>query len=397
MQITQALVRTIKPEEKAFEIRDSHLKGFILRVQPSGSASFICEYTRGKRVTIGKANVITLTQAKNKARELMGRFATGEDIQAEKKKPKTLGEFIKQDYEQYALARMRTGKKRIYELKLYFGHLFDQRIENITPWLIEKWRLSEQKEGKKPSTIHRNETTLKAAINKALEWGFINEHPLKGLKPLKIQDNRVVAYLSAEQEARLMKAINEREQRIKTGRESGNEWRRARGYEEKAVIPPEAFADHLKPMVLLSLNTGLRAGELLALTWQAIDLSNKLLTVEGHSAKNGRSRHVPLNKKALAALAQWRLQVDADFVFPGVDGGKLYDVPKKPWLAVLKAAGIPGFRWHDMRHHFASRLVMMSIDLNTVRELLGHSDTKMTLRYAHLAPEHKASAVAVLE
>jgi integrase len=69
---------------------------------------------------------------------------------------------------------------------------------------------------------------------------------------------------------------------------------------------------------------------------------------------------------------------------------------KTAWGKVAKAATLKGFTFHDLRHTFASKLVQAGVDLNTVRELLGHSDIKMTLRYAHLAPEHKAAAVAKL-
>lgn len=82
-------------------------------------------------------------------------------------------------------------------------------------------------------------------------------------------------------------------------------------------------------------------------------------------------------------------------VFPGKNGEKLKSV-KKAWANILKLAQIKNFRWHDLRHHFASKLAMGGVDLNTIRELLGHSDIQMTLRYAHLAPQHKAKAVAVL-
>jgi site-specific recombinase XerD len=69
---------------------------------------------------------------------------------------------------------------------------------------------------------------------------------------------------------------------------------------------------------------------------------------------------------------------------------------KKAWAGVLQAAQIENFRWHDMRHDFASQLVMRGVDLNTVRELMGHADMSMTMRYAHLAPEVKMRAVEML-
>ncbi len=102
------------------------------------------------------------------------------------------------------------------------------------------------------------------------------------------------------------------------------------------------------------------------------------------------------NAEALQVLKKWREQTqNTQYVFANKEGHP-FDNVKKGWANILKAANITQFRWHDMRHHFASNLVMSGVDLNTVRELLGHSDLKMTLRYAHLAPKHKASAVEKL-
>jgi integrase len=96
-------------------------------------------------------------------------------------------------------------------------------------------------------------------------------------------------------------------------------------------------------------------------------------------------------------LHGWRDQASDNegLVFPGRNGGALNNV-RRSWEGALRVAGIKRFRWHDLRHTFASKLVMAGVDLNTVRELLGHSDYKMTQRYSHLAPEHKAAAVAKL-
>jgi integrase len=147
-------------------------------------------------------------------------------------------------------------------------------------------------------------------------------------------------------------------------------------------------------MVLLAMNTGLRRGELFNLTWANVNLRKNQLTVAGEGAKSGKTRHIPLNKEALAVLTRWQQSTKATqgLVFPS-ENGQPFESIKKGWHALLNKAGIEGFRFHDLRHHFASKLVMAGVDLNTVRELLGHSDYAMTLRYAHLAPEHKQDAV----
>ena len=150
-------------------------------------------------------------------------------------------------------------------------------------------------------------------------------------------------------------------------------------------------------MVLVALNTGLRRGELFSLTWDNVCFERATLTVQGETAKSGKTRHVPLNIVALHALKEWqKITSSSNLVFSNTKTGNAFSHVKKSWASLLDMANIKNFRWHDMRHHFASKLVMAGADLNIVRELLGHSDIKMTLRYAHLAPEHKANIVAML-
>ena len=88
---------------------------------------------------------------------------------------------------------------------------------------------------------------------------------------------------------------------------------------------------------------------------------------------------------------------ETGLIFPGKDKESEFDNMKRSWTRLLKVAKIENFTWHDMRHDYASQLVMTGIDLNTVRELLGHADLKMTIRYVHLAPEHKVHAVRSLQ
>ncbi len=119
--------------------------------------------------------------------------------------------------------------------------------------------------------------------------------------------------------------------------------------------------------------------------------------MEAKIAKSKKVRHIPLNADALRCLKDWKEENNYPVYVFESKNGKPFNNVQKAWSGILKDAKIEGFRWHDMRHHFASKLVMAGVSLNTVRELLGHSNYKMTLRYAHLSPGHKADAVALLE
>jgi integrase len=173
-------------------------------------------------------------------------------------------------------------------------------------------------------------------------------------------------------------------------RESANTWRLERN---KELLPPlPHFGDHLTPAVLLSMNTGLRRGELLKLCWTSVDFQRQLLTVEGEHATSRQTRHVPLNEEATSLLQRWQEQSSTGpRLFFGVSTGF-----RTAWRRILKRANINGFRWHDLRHHFDSRLVQRGVPPYTVRDLLGHSSVAMSVRYPHLAPDQRREAVAKL-
>lgn len=339
------------------------------------------------------------------AEQLSARVISGEDIQATKQqrreaaqsaKLQTLGGFLEHKYSLWLLAE-RPEKRRSVEtlqrLRANFADLLEQPLTEISPWVIEKWRAEQRKRGKAPSAINRDLTTLRSVLSKAVVWHVIDQHPLQDLRPLKVDNHGSIRYLSEDEEAQLWETLLVRDLRIKTARDSGNVWRRQRGYPEMPTMDGQAYGDHLTPMVLLSLNTGLRRGELFSLRWEDVSFPMKTLTVRGETAKSGQTRHIPLNREALNVLKAWCQQApEAEFVFPGKKG-RQFDNTRKSWDGVLKAAGIHNFRWHDMRHTFASKLVMAGVPLNTVRDLLGHTTPTMTLRYAHLAPDHKAEAV----
>lgn len=397
--INNSLLAKLKPREKSYDVRDEKLKGFILRVQRTGGMFYRCEYARGKRVSLGSAAMLTPAQARDRAIEILSQARLG--INPDSKKPReqmTLKMFIESEYEAWRLANRKDGKADLHRLqKNFVKEIGDRLLSEITPIAIEKWRTNRINDGKRIATVNRDIVILKSTLAKALEWGFIQEHPLKQLKLLKVDSTAKVRYLHKHEEIALKEAIESRDSEMKGARARANVWRVARRRPLYDDLTSRSFADHMTPMILLALNTGLRKGELFNLEWDNVDLDRAILTISGDMAKCGKTRHIPLNTITLSVLNNWRQQTSGDgLIFINNKTGKMFDNVNKAWDGILSAASIENFRWHDMRHHFASKLVMKGVDLNTVRELLGHSDIKMTLRYAHLAPEHKASAVAKL-
>jgi|HubBroStandDraft_4_1064222.scaffolds.fasta_scaffold146570_2 integrase len=394
--IGNRLVEKLKPSNKQYDVRDTKLSGFIIRVNPTGKMFYVCQFKRGRRINIGRVGVLTPAQARDKALAILGDAAQGIDPKAPKKTGLTLQEFMDQHYKPWFLQHRKSGKKGIDHINRCFTKPFgDMALIEFTPSFVDQWRTQRLKNSKSIETVNRDIAMLKAALSKAVLWGLIDRHPLEKLRLLKSDRSGKVRFLSSDEETILRNAAINRETRIKAERDSHNKWLKDRGHELRDDLNQHVFVDHLRPMILLSMNTGIRRGEIFSLKWENVDFERALLTIEGAYAKSGKTRHIPLNSEALQVLKDWRKQTKShDLVFHNKDGER-FDNIKKGWTAIL-GEEIKNFRWHDLRHHFASRLVMAGVDLNTVRELLGHSDMAMTLRYAHLAPEHKANAVEKL-
>lgn len=397
--IGNSLITKLKPKEKQYDVRDTNLKGFLIRVTPTGKMSYVCQYGRGRRMNIGQVGVITPVQARDKAKQLLSQAIIGNLPIKEKKSQKlTLKNFIENEYEAWRKANRKNGSDDLRRLKTNFISEFgDLLLSEISPMLVERWQTRRINSGKTAATVNRDIVILKSTLAKAVEWRLIKEHPLIKLKLFKTDSKAKVRYLDREEEKKLKEALISRDNALKEKRESANLWRKERAYDCFSDLRQFVFADYLSPMVLVALNTGLRRGELFSLTWDNIDFDRSILTIQGDTAKSGKTRHIPMNAIVLQALKDWQQLNNAEgLVFSNSRTGAAFSHVKKSWAGILEMANIKNFRWHDMRHHFASKLVMAGVDLNTVRELLGHADIKMTLRYAHLAPEHKARAVEKL-
>ncbi|MBU2877711.1 site-specific integrase [Aliiglaciecola lipolytica] len=427
-KITISSIKALVVDDK--RVNDTEVPGFHALISPKGKITFYLYYRyNGKQVNykLGIYGEITPSQARDLAKAKAGEVANGVDIQAVKKtaredtklaKLTKLESFLDEKYLPWLETRNeKTAARIVKSIKTGFPNLLTSQLSTINAWTIEKWRNEKRKTGIKPATINGYVNSLKGAMSRAVEWGLIPNHDLSKVKALRV-DNAVVRFLDKMEEQELLATLQKRDKRIKDERETANLFRQQRGYPLLLELRDCNYADHLEPIIIIAMNTGLRKGELLSLRWENVNLVNDVLTISGSNAKSGKTRYVPLNQNAKQAFKNWLADVNQakaidtplaltdtkgvneiakanGYVFEGENGNHITDI-KKCWGNLLEEAGITKFRFHDLRHHFASKLVMAGADLNTVRELLGHSNLDMTLRYAHLAPEHKAIAVSLL-
>jgi integrase len=400
-KLTKKTVGALKPGSVPYEVRDSELTGFLLRVEPGGARSWFFEYRingRRNRLLLGRYKGLSPDGARDLATIAAGDLAKGVDLQARKKAQRdeserarhsTLETFLEERYAEWEETHRKV--RHVKRIKSAFpSSWLSLPLTDLDAWRLESWRRDERKGGKKPTTINRDIAALKSVLSKAMEWGVLDRSPLKGLKAFKTDPIGRVRFLTKEEDERLRKALRSRDREMRDRRDSHN---RHRAERDEPLMPPypSPFADHLEPFVLLLLNTGLRFGEMTQLRHRDVNLKDRLITVAGEGAKSGRTRVVPMNLEAHRILNSIK-GAPADYVFPGAGGNRLTTV-KTAWKAILKDASISGFRLHDLRHTFASRVKRGGADLYAVQRLLGHSSPIMTQRYAHVQPDDLREAV----
>jgi len=294
------------------------------------------------------------------------------------------------------------GEGKMPEIKRIGNHLFDELADQYLKWaerqrgfkqkrlvvgqlrdrfhryplrrfdtrLVEQYQTERLQSGNKPGTANRHVTILKHMFNKAVDWDMVEEETLKRVRKAKLleENNGRLRYLS----------------------------------KDECQVLLESCDPHLRPIVICALNTGMRKGEILGLKWDDVDLVHGFILLS--MTKNGERREIPINgslREVLEELSRGTKErprrIDIPYVFYDARTGSKYGNVQKSFNSALKRAKIKDFRFHDLRHCFASHLVMLGIDLTTVKELLGHKTLTMTLRYAHLAPSHKVKAVDVLD
>jgi len=408
----QSLPGHVFPPTTDVEIRDTSLVGFALIVRKSAVLSFCVRYRNAaglaKKFTIGRYGAVTTTKAREIAQQKLGEVKSGIDIQAqkiysrkdvEKDRSRSLRGFIEEMYQDWITAERKSGQVTLTRIKSNFGDWYDRPIAEINTWLVTNWRTQKLKRGVQRSTINRDVAALKALVSKAVEWQIIEHHPLRELKPLKVDKTGVTRFLTDDEQARLREALDLRQNRQKQQRQIYIEWQRTRNKDELPTLDHVVYTDHIKPMVLLDLNTGMRRGEMFNLRRRDIDLHQKFLTVGGDGTKSGQTRIIPLNQEAFQILTIWLVERGGtldDYVFASPVTSRRLTSIKSAWRGLMNLADIKSFRFHDLRHTFASNLVMKGADLYSVKELLGHANIETTQRYAHLAPEHKSKIVELL-
>ena len=362
-KLTKRSVEGLAAEEKDYLAWDRDMRGFGIRVYPSGKKTYLVQYRAGRRtrrITIGQHGVLTAEEARIRAKQLLGDVARGSDPSAEKqakRRAPTVAGLCDRFLEEYVEQHCKPTTARDYHSiirRFIRPRLGPLPIAEVTRADVVAFHHALRDT---PYQANRAASMLSKLFNLAEDWGLrqAGSNPARRIKKFREEEKK--RYLSDDEQMRLGEVLAEA---LEEGTES--------------VYAVSA--------ILLLIFTGCRLSEILTLRWDYVTSHH----LELPDSKTGR-RRIPLPREAYDILMELPREAGNPYVILGdVDGAPLVNL-QKPWRRIRSKAGLEDVRIHDLRHTYASVAMKDGIDPFTLKEIMGHKNLTTTLRYAHLADD----------
>ncbi len=363
-------------DKKRIEYCDADVPGLLIECRAANNAvpTWYLRYKANGKTAytrLGNVQELSLAQARKQAITLKAQHTLAPKHAVEVAAPMgtiTLKTFMENHYFPFA-QRKRSVKRddQLYRLRIgpKFGHL---ALSAINRRDVQVFQNSLLKEGLSPASADHHVKLMRRVLNLAVQWEMLEKNPLKGIE-LYLVDNQIENYLDPEQLERLVEVLKTDKNRM------------------------------VCLILMFLISTGARLNEALTATWKNISVEGGVWKVDASLSKSKKSRSIPLNDSALWVLEQLTSKGKSDYLFPSPKGGKPYTTISRAFWRILRVANVPRIRLHDLRHGFASLLVSGGRSLYEVQQILGHSDPKVTMRYAHLsakALQDAANAASVI-
>jgi len=322
---------TDKPKTDYF---DTQVSGFLLEVRSSGKATYYLRYRDNtgqlKQVKLGTPETLSLDDARSRARAMKSQTLIGFDPKAEQEKIKaipTFKDFVYDSYLPYAKTYKKSWDQDLKMIEQRMLRVWGRRkLNSINTHDLIEFQNNLVKGGLKPGSVNRYMALVKYIFNLAERWEIIDKAPTRNAR--KLEDNGArERYLDQEEVYRLIEALNSC----------------------KSQVVPD--------LIEFLLLTGARKTEAVELAWEEVDMERGIWELPAQRNKARKPKTIPLSGAAVKVLKR-RADNGSEWVFPNPETGKPLRHFHNTWDRIRKQAGIPDVRIHDLRHSFASILVM---------------------------------------
>lgn len=374
MKLTDRSVKAVEvPDDRAHIVWDDELRGFGLRVYPTGARAFVYRYTspetdKRRLLTLGEYGPMTVAKARTKAEKYRGRVLEGEDPAPDRQgdKPLTVDAFA-DIYVDRMAPRWSERTKAEYERQIarhVKPSLGSARLDTITRAQVAGL-LDKIGTGSGKYEANRVHSLIRAMFNRARRWGFLPDdqpNPARGVE--RYRETPRERWLKPDEVEALMAAVRKQEN------------------------------IYFRSFVPLALLSGMRSSELLRLQWEHVNLkAGEVLLLE---TKSGKPQVRVLSEPAVQILRFVPRQKENPFVFPGRMTGTHRKSFRNEWAAAREEAGLSDVTLHDLRRTAGSYMAQAGVSLQVIAEVLGHQGPAVTKVYARLAEENERQAVEAL-